>query len=48
MLPKELDEEVARAHLSALGVKITTLTPVQAEYLSLPVGGPYKISHYRY
>ena len=48
MLPKELDEEVARAHLSALNVKITSLTPVQAEYLGLDVGGPFKMNHYRY
>lgn len=44
MLPKALDEEVARAHLSALNIKITTLSPVQAEYLGLDIGGPYKVS----
>ncbi|KAK9895475.1 putative adenosylhomocysteinase [Cystobasidium minutum MCA 4210] len=48
MLPKALDEEVARAHLAAVGVKLTTLTPVQSEYLGLDVGGPYKLEHYRY
>ncbi|KAJ9122685.1 hypothetical protein QFC24_004114 [Naganishia onofrii] len=47
-LSKELDEEVARAHLIPLGVKITELTPVQSEYLGLPSAGPYKPSHYRY
>ena len=48
MLPKELDEEVARAHLEQLNVKLTTLTPSQSEYLDIPVNGPYKPSHYRY
>ncbi|KAI0089498.1 S-adenosyl-L-homocysteine hydrolase [Irpex rosettiformis] len=48
MLPKELDEEVARAHLEQLNVKLTTLSKEQAEYLDLPVNGPYKPSHYRY
>jgi adenosylhomocysteinase len=48
MLPKELDEEVARAHLAQLGVKLTTLTQVQSDYLGLPVAGPYKPDHYRY
>jgi adenosylhomocysteinase len=43
MLPKELDEEVARAHLAALNVKLTEMTPVQAEYMGLPVNGPYKV-----
>ena len=47
-LPKELDEEVARLHLDALGAKLTTLTPAQADYLNIPVGGPYKPDHYRY
>jgi adenosylhomocysteinase len=47
MLPKELDEEVARAHLAPLGVKLTVLTPGQAGYLDMPVGGPYKPDHYR-
>ena len=48
MLPKHLDEEVARLHLGSLGVKLTTLTDVQAEYLGLDVAGPYKPEHYRY
>jgi len=48
MLPKSLDEEVARAHLAQLNVKLTELTPVQAEYLGLPQKGPYKSDHYRY
>jgi adenosylhomocysteinase len=48
MLPKELDEEVARAHLAQLNVKLTTLTETQAKYLDIPVHGPYKASHYRY
>jgi len=48
MLPKELDEEVARAHLAQLNVKLTTLSKTQADYLDLPVNGPYKPSHYRY
>jgi adenosylhomocysteinase len=47
-LPKYLDEEVARLHLAQLGVKLTTLTPEQSEYLCVPVGGPYKPEHYRY
>ena len=48
MLPKHLDEEVARLHLEQLGVKLTTLTPEQAEYLGVKVEGPYKPEHYRY
>jgi adenosylhomocysteinase len=48
MLPKKLDEEVARLHLEHLGVKLTKLTPEQASYLGVPVEGPYKASHYRY
>jgi adenosylhomocysteinase len=48
MLPKRLDEEVARLHLDKLGVKLTTLTDKQAEYLGVPVEGPYKPDHYRY
>ncbi|KAL5476928.1 SAH1 [Sanghuangporus weigelae] len=48
ILPKELDEEVARAHLEHIGVKLTKLTSVQSEYLGIPVEGPYKASHYRY
>ncbi len=47
-LPKHLDEEVARLHLDHLGVKLTRLTPKQAEYLGVPVEGPYKPEHYRY
>jgi len=48
ILPKELDEEVARAHLLNLNVKLTTLTEEQSKYLDIPVNGPYKASHYRY
>jgi adenosylhomocysteinase len=48
MLPKQLDEEVARLHLAKLGVKLTTLTPDQAKYIGVPVEGPYKPEHYRY
>ncbi|KAJ2747114.1 S-adenosyl-L-homocysteine hydrolase [Coemansia sp. BCRC 34301] len=48
VLPKLLDEEVARAHLSQIGVKLTTLTGTQAEYLGLPTEGPYKRDEYRY
>jgi adenosylhomocysteinase len=48
MLPKTLDEEVARLHLDHLGVKLTKLTPEQAEYIGVPENGPYKPDHYRY
>ena len=48
MLPKKLDEEVARAHIDKLGVKLTKLTQTQSEYLDIPVEGPYKADHYRY
>ncbi|KAJ2091273.1 S-adenosyl-L-homocysteine hydrolase [Coemansia sp. RSA 1813] len=48
VLPKLLDEEVARAHLGQLGVKLTTLTSAQAEYLDIPTQGPYKRDEYRY
>ncbi len=48
MLPKHLDEEVARLHLEALGAHLTTLTKKQAEYLGVSVDGPYKADHYRY
>jgi adenosylhomocysteinase len=48
VLPKALDEEVARLHLDQLGVKLTTLTPAQAEYIGVPVEGPYKPDNYRY
>lgn len=47
-LPKHLDEEVARLHLEQIGVKLTKLTEAQAEYLGVPVEGPYKPEHYRY
>lgn len=48
VLPKELDEDVARQHLSNIGVKLTVLTSTQSEYLGLPVAGPYKPEIYRY
>ena len=48
MLPKELDEEVARLHLEQLGVKLTRLSEEQANYIGVPVDGPYKPSYYRY
>jgi adenosylhomocysteinase len=48
VLPKHLDEKVARLHLDALGVKLTTLTEEQAAYIGVPVRGPYKSDHYRY
>jgi adenosylhomocysteinase len=48
MLPKQLDEEVARLHLEKLGVKLTTLTAEQAAYIGVSVDGPYKPDHYRY
>jgi adenosylhomocysteinase len=48
VLPKHLDEKVARLHLDALGVKLTQLSPDQAAYLGIPVEGPYKSDHYRY
>jgi adenosylhomocysteinase len=48
VLPKHLDEKVARLHLDALGVRLTTLTKKQAEYLGVDVEGPYKPEHYRY
>lgn len=48
VLPKLLDEKVARLHLSALGVELTELTPHQAAYIGVPVEGPYKLEHYRY
>jgi adenosylhomocysteinase len=47
-LPKHLDEAVARLHLDALGVRLTELTAKQADYLGVPVEGPYKSDHYRY
>jgi adenosylhomocysteinase len=48
VLPKHLDEKVARLHLDGLGVKLTELTPQQAAYIGVPVDGPYKVDHYRY
>jgi len=47
-LPKHLDEEVARLHLEKIGVKLTKLSQEQADYINVPVGGPYKPEHYRY
>ncbi len=47
-LPKKLDEEVARLHLEKIGVKLTTLTEKQSDYIAVPVEGPYKPEHYRY
>ncbi len=48
ILPKKLDEKVARSHLQQLGVNLTTLTEEQAKYINVPVEGPYKGDHYRY
>jgi len=48
LLPKKLDEEVARLHLEKLGARLTTLTPEQADYIGVPVDGPFKPAHYRY
>src|SRR6195256_2547248 len=48
VLPKKLDEEVARLHLEKIGVKLTKLTEEQADYLGVPIEGPYKSEHYRY
>ncbi|MBE0509501.1 MAG: adenosylhomocysteinase [Chromatiales bacterium] len=48
VLPKFLDEKVARLHLKKIGAQLTTLTPEQAEYIDVPVNGPYKPNHYRY
>ncbi|NRA39692.1 MAG: adenosylhomocysteinase, partial [Planctomycetes bacterium] len=48
MLPKHLDEEVARLHLDQLGAKLTTLSPEQASYIGVTVDGPFKPDHYRY
>ena len=47
-LPKELDEEVARLHLGKLGARLDVLTDKQAQYIGVPVEGPYKPDHYRY
>jgi len=48
VLPKTLDEKVARLHLSALGVELTELTDEQADYLGISKSGPFKVDHYRY
>jgi adenosylhomocysteinase len=48
VLPKHLDEKVARLHLDALGVSLTQLTPEQAAYIGVPLEGPYKSEKYRY
>ena len=48
ILPKILDEKVARSHLAQIGVNLTTLTEAQAKYINVPVDGPYKADHYRY
>jgi adenosylhomocysteinase len=48
VLPKKLDEQVARLHLEKLGVKLTELSRKQADYIGVPVEGPYKPDHYRY
>jgi adenosylhomocysteinase len=48
VLPKQLDERVARLHLKKLGVQLTTLTEAQSSYLGVPIEGPYKPDYYRY
>ncbi len=48
VLPKSLDEKVARLHLAALGIELSELSPEQADYIGVPVDGPYKLEHYRY
>jgi adenosylhomocysteinase len=48
LLPKELDEEVARLHLDHLGAKLTKLTPKQADYIGVKAEGPFKSANYRY
>jgi adenosylhomocysteinase len=48
VLPKKLDEKVARLHLKKVGVKLSVLSKAQADYLGVPVEGPYKPDHYRY
>jgi adenosylhomocysteinase len=48
ILPKKLDEEVARLHLDKIGARLTTLSQDQADYIGVPVEGPYKPDHYRY
>lgn len=47
-LPKKLDEEVARLHLEKVGAKLTKLTSKQANYLDIPINGPYKLESYKY
>ena len=48
VLPKHLDEKVARLHLAKIGVKLDELTKAQSEYLGIPVNGPFEEDHYRY
>ena len=48
VLPKQLDEKVARLHLERIGAKLTTLTPDQERYLGISAAGPFKPDHYRY
>ncbi len=48
VLPKQLDEKVARLHLAEFGARLTKLTEEQSRYLGVPVDGPYKPDHYRY
>jgi len=48
VLPKHLDEKIARLHVEALGAKLTVLSKDQAEYINVPVDGPYKSDHYKY
>ena len=48
VLPKHLDEKVARLHLNKIGANLTTLSKTQADYINVPVEGPYKPDHYRY
>jgi adenosylhomocysteinase len=48
VLPKHLDEDVARLHLGKIGAKLTTLSKAQADYIGVPVEGPYKAENYRY
>ncbi|MDH5711952.1 MAG: adenosylhomocysteinase, partial [Gammaproteobacteria bacterium] len=48
ILPKQLDEKVARLHLGKIGAHLTQLTQAQADYINVPVEGPYKPDHYRY
>jgi len=48
LLPKHLDEKIARVHVEALGARLTTMTPEQSAYVNVPVAGPYKSDRYRY